>query len=271
MKCEDIQQQLSLYGDDGLSAEERANCNRHLEVCPVCRAQLAELRSLKRALALLPVAAAPANLTSTINQTIVSERAAQQRDWPQIIGEFLLEWLQPVFARYAFSSVASIVLFTIVFVAMRPQMIALREASVALDQVALTEPTDLLAPAYDIRKPISPQSYAALRTPYNIESPSLNPRGSLALLAFPSDYAARRPRQHQDDMVVVADVFSNGTASLADVVHAPRDRRMLDEFQKALRHDAAFVPAALDRRPETMRVVFSVQRVDVRDGATDRY
>jgi len=40
---------------------------------------------------------------------------------------------------------------------------------------------------------------------------------------------------------------------------------MLDEFQKALRQDAAFVPAAMDRRPETMRVVFSVQRVDVRD------
>jgi hypothetical protein len=66
-------------------------------------------------------------------------------------------------------------------------------------------------------------------------------------------------------MIVVADVFSNGSASLADVMHAPRNRRMLEDFEKALRTDPAFVPAAMDRRPETMRVVFSVQKVDVRD------
>ena len=66
-------------------------------------------------------------------------------------------------------------------------------------------------------------------------------------------------------MIVVADVFSNGAASLADVVQAPRDRRMLADFQLALRQSAAFVPASLDRRPGTMRVVFTVQKVDVRD------
>jgi hypothetical protein len=66
-------------------------------------------------------------------------------------------------------------------------------------------------------------------------------------------------------MVVVATVFSNGAASLSDVVQPPRDRRMLDEFEIALRQDAAFVPASMDRRPDTMRVVFAVQKVDVRD------
>jgi hypothetical protein len=66
-------------------------------------------------------------------------------------------------------------------------------------------------------------------------------------------------------MVVVADVFSNGSASLADVVQPPRDRRMLEEFQAALRQNAAFVPASYDRRPETMRVVFVVQKVKVNE------
>ena len=69
----------------------------------------------------------------------------------------------------------------------------------------------------------------------------------------------------RDEMVVVADVFSNGAASLTDVMHAPRDRRMLDDFQAALRNNAAFVPASIDGRPDTMRVVFSIQRVEVRD------
>jgi hypothetical protein len=40
---------------------------------------------------------------------------------------------------------------------------------------------------------------------------------------------------------------------------------MLTDFEVALRQSAAFVPASLDRRPGTMRVVFSVQKVDVRD------
>jgi hypothetical protein len=66
-------------------------------------------------------------------------------------------------------------------------------------------------------------------------------------------------------MIVVADVFTNGAASLADVVQAPRNKRMLDEFESALRQDAAFVPASLDKRPDTMRVVFAVQKVDVDD------
>ena len=65
--------------------------------------------------------------------------------------------------------------------------------------------------------------------------------------------------------MIVADVFTNGSASLANVMQAPRDRRMLQDFEKALRQDAAFVPASVDRRPETMRVVFSIQRVDVHE------
>ena len=69
----------------------------------------------------------------------------------------------------------------------------------------------------------------------------------------------------QDDLVIVADVFTDGSASLANVVQAPRDRRMLQDVENALRQDAAFVPASLDRRPQSMRVVFSVQRVDVRE------
>jgi hypothetical protein len=71
-----------------------------------------------------------------------------------------------------------------------------------------------------------------------------------------------------DEMVVGIDVFSNGTASLADVVQAPRDRRMLEDFESALRQDPSFVKASLDRRPDTMRVFFSMgatQKVEADD------
>src|SRR5262249_1396766 len=152
------------------------------------------------------------------------------------------------------------------FAALRPHMIALHEATLAFEQVQIvTTPEYLSLPGPDITKPISPESYAALRTPFNKESPSLNPGGALATLGWQMDRAHRTNRDDENHMVIVADVFTNGSASLADVVQAPRDRRVLEDFEKALRKDPAFVPAALDRRPETMRVIFSVQRVDVRE------
>src|SRR5437588_2530786 len=265
MSCDEIQKSLALYCDDGLTLEERGFCYSHLEVCPVCRARLSELRAIRRNLAVLPKPAPPADLVPSINRA-VTVAATQSARRATTLGDLVAEWLQVWVMRYAFSSLTSLLLFASVFVALRPHMIALREAGVVLDR-ALTE-DDYIEPlfvVYDINKPISPQSYAALRMPYNAESPSLNPAGALATFTSSTGKMRRAGPQDADDMTVVADVFTNGTASLADVMRAPRDRRLLEDFQKALRENAAFVPAALDRRPETMRVVFSVQRVEVRD------
>jgi hypothetical protein len=264
--CDELQQSLSLYADDGLAPEARGACYRHLEVCPVCRARLAEMRSIRSSLAMLSRPAPPDDLVPAINQALVAAAAAQRARDDTTFVDVISVWLQPVAMRYAFSSLASLIIFTCVFAALRPHMIALHEAALAFEQMpTISYPDDPFRPGYDINKPISPESYAALRNPYNVESPSLNPGGALATLTSEPTRLLRGKRQGDDDMMVVADVFSNGSASLADVMQAPRDRRMLDDFEKALRKDAAFVPAALDRRPGTMRVVFSIQRVDVRD------
>ena len=267
MNCDAIRYSLSLYVDDGLTTEERDICYRHMEVCPVCRAHVDQLRSVRSALATLPKPSAPAEMVPAINAALATKsaelRARRNAATIDRVNDWALRWLQPRPMRYAFSSIASIFIFSAVFLAFRPHMIALREATIAFDQIQITTPGDPLGAEIDIRNPISPESYAALRTPYNAESPSLNPGGALALLSWD----ASRPNESasQDDMVIVADVFTNGTASLANVVQAPRDRRMLQDVANALRQDAAFVPASVDRRPETMRVVFSVQRVDVRE------
>jgi anti-sigma factor RsiW len=266
MSCDEIQQSLSLYADDGLTPDARVECYRHLEVCPVCRARLAEMRSIRSGLALLSRPAPPADLVPSINKALVAAAAAQSARRNTTFGDVVSAWLQPVAMRYAFSSLASLIIFTSVFVAFRPHMIALHEATLALEQIPISsEPADFFRPGYDINKPISPESYSALRAPFNTESPSLNPGGALAVLTSEPTRLPRNGRQSDDDMMVVADVFSNGSASMADVMQAPRDRRMLADFEKALRTDAAIVPAALDRRPGPMRVVFSIQRVDVRD------
>lgn len=263
MSCDEIQESLSLYCDDGLADEERARCDRHLEVCPVCRAHVADLRSLRLSLSTMPRPAVPPGLIPVIQNAVRAEafvlRARKRAPKSEIFIDFLSDWLQPRAMRYAFSSVASIILFASVFVALRPHMLALHEAATAFERF---NAIDSRGP-YDITEPITPTNYAALRTPFNSESPSLNPNGSLATLNLVNEHT--HLRESNDDMVVIADVFSNGTASVADVMHAPRDRRMLDDFQAALRNNAVFVPSAMDRRPETMRVVFSIQRVEVRE------
>lgn len=272
MNCDEIQQLISLYVEDGLTLNERQACYQHLEVCPVCRARMAELRTLRSSLANLSRPAPPADLVPKINVALAAKaaemRARRNATTFDAINDWAVKWLQPRPMRYAFSSLASIIIFTAVFAALRPHMIALHEATLAFEQVQVSTTPDeyflLVTEPYDITKPISPESYAALRTPYNAESPSLNPNGALATLGWQVD-RYRNNRDSDNNMVIVADVFTNGSASLANVMQAPRDRRVLEDFERALRKDAAFVPAALDRRPETMRVVFSVQRVDVHE------
>ena len=263
MNCDEIQNLLSLYCDDGLAQDERARCNRHLELCPVCRAEVAELRSLRLRLATMSGPVVPANLVPAIQNAVRAEvfvqRARRRAPKSEIFVDYISAWLQPFAMRYAFSSVMSILLFSSVFMALRPHMLALHEASGAFAEFTSPGGTG----GFNINEPITATDYAALRTPFNTESPSLNPNGNLATLNL--DFAHPPTSDRNDDMVVVADVFSNGTASVADVMHAPRDRRMLDDFQAALRNNAAFVPASLDRRPETMRVVFAIQRVEVRE------
>ena len=113
-------------------------------------------------------------------------------------------------------------------------------------------------------RPLSPDLAVAARAAFTSESPTLNPRGALAKLTLAP---ASDGRPDDDDMIVVADVYGNGRAALAEVVEPPRNRRMVEELQDALRKNPAFVPASLDRRPQTMRVVFVLQRMNVGDGS----
>ena len=62
--CDDIQQSLSLYVDDGLTPEGRNTIYQHLEVCPVCREHVSELRKLRSGLAMLAKPTPPADLAA---------------------------------------------------------------------------------------------------------------------------------------------------------------------------------------------------------------
>jgi hypothetical protein len=262
MTCEETRQTLSLYLDDCVSLPARVTIDEHLDRCPVCRNEVAELRSLTRRLSLMTRPKPPADLADTISDLLTIEAAARRQGPPPALGRRILRFLEPRLMPYSVGSFASVILFTLMLSALRPHFVALREAA-SQNNVGVFS-MRAYAPGYDLN---SPEDFARSRAPYSEQSPTLNPGSALANLS--RAYARPRPNTtyyNNDEMIVVTDVFSNGSASLADVVQAPRDKRMLDEFESALRQDAPFVRASYDRRPDTMRVVITLgQKVEVDD------
>lgn len=252
MTCEETRQALSSYVDDSVSLPARVAIDEHLDRCPVCRAEVAELRALTRSLSLMTRPVAPPDLAVSISDLLTIEAAARRQAPNPSWSHRILRFLEPRLMPYTVGSFASVFMFFMMFNALRPHFVALREASIQHSGVFVIGPAD---PVYDL---YSPEDFA------RSQSPSLNPEGRLAALTRRHTHEHIGSAGDADDMIVVANVFSNGSASLAEVVTPPRDKRMLDEFESALRQDFAFVPASVDRRPDTMRVVLSfVQRVDV--------
>jgi hypothetical protein len=208
------------------------------------------MRAIRRQLASLLAPVPPIDLVASITNVLAIEAGAMQRQPRQSFMELFVQWASPRLMPYSVGLVVSVLLFISVIGSLRPHLIALREAEIASQDIDL---------GYEITRPVTSQNFAIARAPFAEDSPSLNPGGALAALSF------THPQGEGDDdvMIVVATVFTNGRATLSDVMQAPRDRRMLDEFQDALRKNAAFVPASFDRRPETMQVVLSFQKVEV--------
>ena len=71
----------------------------------------------------------------------------------------------------------------------------------------------------------------------------------------------------EDEVVVVADVMSDGLANIEEVVEPLDDETTVYELERAMQKnssDAPFVPAFLDRRADSVRVVLKIQRVEVK-------
>lgn len=265
MSCEVIRQSLSLYLDDCVSLPTRVAIDEHLDHCPVCRAEVVELRSLTRSLALMSRPTPPSNLVASISTALYIEAAARRQTPKPSPANLIERFIKQRLIPYTIGSFASVIMFFSMFAALRPHFVALREASIQQQGVLVLGSPGF---GYDLNKPVTAAAFARERAPFGSLSPTLNPDGSLAALQRAYAHSPESQYDPDDDMLVVANVFSNGAASLADVVQPPRDKRMLDDFESALRKDAAFVKASLDRRPDTMRIYFwcrngAVEKVDV--------
>ncbi|MER3631692.1 MAG: hypothetical protein C4325_05605 [Blastocatellia bacterium] len=264
LKCSEAKKALTVYFDDVLSDVERSTLDCHLLACPLCRVYLSELqeaRNLVRAVRREPI---PAALLSSIRDALAVQLLPfgngpnfrlidDRRNWLSV-------WLMPSLAG-SLASLGFGFLFIWAILAGAPNSDAFRNAA-NLERIGPASAISgrrLSGP--DILD-VSPAEYASNRLAVSRYSPSLNPQG--ALVAMTRSLFSGETRD--DELVVVADVFSNGLARVTEVVEPSADSPSIMRIRNALESDpefAPFVPASLDRRSDITRVVLRIQNVNV--------
>jgi hypothetical protein len=250
MKCEDIQYLISVAGDDLLDDSEREMLDRHLSTCPLCRQERDDIRNLVRDLKMMTRPAIPAATLHFLRNSVAEKAAAGARSL------WLAEDLRPWTTWLMPSSVGTLTSFLFAFVFLSTMFLGPIEKPLSTIDLANRKPGE----GYYLSE--ASRSYAGRRSDVSNESPSLNPEGALVALTN----SLVRGDMKDSEVVVVADVFGNGLAKIDEVVEPSRDRRAVDELDRALRSDPAyapFVPADLDQRPQSMKVILKIQNVNV--------
>ncbi len=274
MLCEDLQFNLPIYFDDVLSETERAGVEKHLARCPVCRVKLAEFQNLRNSLRNLPRPVLTNEKLTAMRNRVAREAQAEQGIFAAFLPAARREWLQMRVMPYAVGTAASL-LFTITLLWTLLSAAYIPEKTVELARNETPLPSSVLLansnPAtYINSQELNPAAYAAARYSVAGNSPSLNPRGALVALTK----SIVRGKMKDDEVVIVADVFGDGLAQIAEIVEPSSDVQAVHELEKALKTDpryaAPFVPANMDGRSDTVRVIFKINRVDIQTHTKSR-
>lgn len=259
MKCSEIQFELAFYADGDLPEPSAAAVGEHLQVCPVCRQSYAETVEMRNALRRMRRIEVPTALSLVIKDAAIDERR-KISDSLFTFPADLREWFEMQMLPFG-AGVLATVFVGLAFVAMLfSNLVDHGQTSASVSSVLLASNRDI----FDNSKvgPVTPEEYAQTRLAFAGESPSVNPNGALIALTKTFNNGDRQ----DDEVVVVADVYGNGLAKIAEVVEPSRDQRAVVELAKALDTNPAyapFVPATYENRPENMRVVLRFQSVNV--------
>lgn len=260
MNCSEIKFDISPYLDGLSSAEESAAVESHLEHCPLCRQTVDDLRALRSGLRGLGPVSIPEPLVGSIRDAVAMRVASGA---PNSRVPFIPDWLSDPrrvwFMSYSVGAVASVVLglsflWMILFSGnfSRQTSVSFNGGSSHSGVMVAGEPTGQPSPA----------AYAQARRDVSSESPSVNPNGALIELTK----LLVQGEMKNDEVVVVADVYSNGSAQIAQVVEPSHNRDAVVELSKALDNSPAstpFVPATYDQRSDSVRVILKIQTVYV--------
>ncbi len=263
MKCADIQFDLAFYADGSLGCDETHAVASHLNVCPLCRQADSEYRELMNGLRSMRRPKLSFALKRRINDTVRTE-ILSQRQVSNPIHSDLREWLTMQFMPYSIGVVASLFIgvtfLTIMFSArLQPSRGDLARSGETAIMLASNIDPHAQMTGLDM---ISPSEFARSRMDFAAESPSVNPQGALIALTK----SLVRGGMKDDEVVVVADVFSNGLARVAEVVEPSHNSQAILDLERALQSDPAFapfVPSKFETRPDSVRVVLKFQSVNV--------
>ena len=268
MKCENLQLNLPIYFDDVLDEAERAEVETHLAQCPLCRQKLADFQSMRNSLHNLARPALSNDRLIAMRNRVALESESRQENSASWFSADTREWLLMRLMPYTVGTTASVLftltlLWTLLSAAYVPEKTVelARIQTPAKSNVMLTNPDSV---AFNGDLEVNPMSFAATRNSVSSGSPSLNPQGALVALTR----SIVRGKMKDDEVVIVADVFGDGLAQIAEIVEPSSDVRAVHELEKALKNDpryaAPFVPANMDGRSDsTVRVIFKINRVDI--------
>ncbi len=259
MKCEELQFNLPLYIDDILSDNERALLEGHLPRCPLCRQKLTEYRELRNDLRMMPRPSVPADLLQNIRSAVSVETKYSQPMFSPLFTESFADRVRQFIMPYSVATFASLVIGVSLFFLIgspesNPLEVAMTEKS--RTSTVLTANSNIGNEEFSLDSDDFPK-ITLTNTP-----PSINPTG--ALVALTKSFV--RGKMKDEEVVIVADVFSNGLARVSEVVEPPKDEQTMLEIQKALEtdpEDASFLPAKADNRSNKVTFIFKIQRVDV--------
>jgi len=243
MRCEEFRDLIAIEADGSVADGDSSLLGEHLMVCPLCRQERDDIRNLTRDLRMMRRHAMPKVKLASL-RTTVSVRAGATGFW---IAEDRRPWRQAWLMPSSVGTFASVVL------------------GIAFLWLLTLSPVRVPQSFAEMNEDQLQMAYVEQRVDVSSESPSINPQGALVALTN----SLVRGEMKDDEVVVVAEVFGNGLAKIDEVVEPSHNRRAVGELQKALESDpsfAPFVPAELDKRPSSVKVVLKIQSVNVNTG-----
>ena len=269
MNCENLQFNLSIYADDVLSDQDRTAVDGHLAQCPLCRQKLDDYQSLRQSLRVLPRPELSSMALNSIRNSVAERLTTVETSPIFILSDGVQDWFKMRFMPYSIAVAASI-LFAVGLL----WSLAAGDFSRNVDRLARYEKNDketiLLANANPKGNDLSADGLPPRVLTISDATPTINPAGALVAIS----QSLMRGNMKDEEVVVVADVFGNGLAQIAEVVEPKNNWQTVNELEKALKTDpdfAPFMPAKTDHRSnETVRVILKIQRVDVVDKSPNR-
>lgn len=264
MKCEDIQFDLALFVDDPLSDGEAAALQEHLASCPVCRQSVADIQDIRLGLRTLSRPQVPAPVVDSIRDAVRGKAESGGAAYGLLNPIIAIRSYRLLILSYVVGAFASLVFgLTFLSLILSSGLSGRTDSTMAGRSSGSSVVIANSRSGVDTsRLNVSPRDYANTRSDIASVSPSVNPQGSLIDLTRSLVNGELR----DDEVVVVADVFENGSAQIAQVVEPSRNQNAVPELARALDYESSntpFVPATLDQRSDTIRVIFKIQSVYV--------